>query len=132
MQDNYEPGALKVHGTIEIVTATTPDGRKWPVNVAHIRPSTVEWRTQSNARRIVACWNACQGIDTADLENGAVSVTEHMAATPDQRLQKQNDILREILAALAEHDFGGRLHGWDRIRAYDAICARARAVLKKP
>lgn len=49
-----------------------------------------------------------------------------------QKLQKQNDILREILAALAEHDFGGRLHGWDRIRAYDAICARARAVLKKP
>ena len=28
-----------------------------------------------------------------------------------------------------EHDFGGMLHGWDRIRAYDAICARARAVL---
>ena len=49
-----------------------------------------------------------------------------------QKLQKQNDILREILAAMAEHDFGGRLHGWDRIRAYDAICARARAVLKKP
>ena len=49
-----------------------------------------------------------------------------------QKLQKQNDILREILAALAEHDFGGRLHGWDRIRAYDAICARARAVLAKP
>ncbi len=49
-----------------------------------------------------------------------------------RELQKQNDILREILAALAEHDFGGRLHGWDRIRAYDAICARARAVLRQP
>ena len=49
-----------------------------------------------------------------------------------QELQKRNDIMREILAALAEHDFGGRIHGWDRIRAYDSICARAREVLAKP
>lgn len=49
-----------------------------------------------------------------------------------QELQKRNDIMREILHGLAEHDFGGRLHGWDRMRAYDAICARARAVLTQP
>lgn len=49
-----------------------------------------------------------------------------------QELKKQNDIMREILSALAGHDFGGMLHGWERIRAYDLICARARAVLRQP
>lgn len=129
MPDNYEPGELKVHGSDEITTVSNINEREWPRSIAHVRPSPVEWRTHSNARRLVACWNACQGIDTADLETGAVNVTEHMQATQNQRLQKRAEILTEILHSLAEHDFGGRLHGWDRIRAYDAICARARAVL---
>ena len=129
MPDNYEPGALKVHGSNEITTVSNINEREWPRSIAHVRPTPVEWRMHSNARRIVACWNACQGIDTADLENGAVNLMEHMMATPDQRLQKRAEILAEILQSLAEHDFGGRLHGRDRIRAYDAICARARAVL---
>jgi hypothetical protein len=133
MPDNYEPGALRLDGTIEIVTATTPDGRKWPANIAHIRPSTVEWRRQSNARRLVACWNACQGLDTGDLENGSVNVMEHLKATPDQRLQKRAEILTEILQGLAGHDFG-RVASKTiaAYQAYDAICARARAVLAKP
>jgi hypothetical protein len=129
MPDNYEPGALKVHGGDEITTVSNINEREWPRSIAHVRPSHVEWRMHSNARRLVACWNACQGIDTGDLEKGAVNVMEHMTATPDQRLQKRAEILAEILQGLADHDFGGRLHGWERIRAYDAICARARAVL---
>lgn len=132
MPDNYEPGALKVHGGDEITTVSNINEREWPRNIAHVRPSHVEWRTQSNARRLVACWNACQGIDTGDLEKGAVNVMEHMTATPEQRLQKSNEILSEILQGLADHDFGYRLPTIASIDSFDSICARARAVLRLP
>ena len=133
MPDNYEPGALKVHGGDEITTVTNINDREWPRSIAHVRPSPVEWRMHSNARRLVACWNACQGIDTGDLENGSVNVMEHLKATPDQRLQKRAEILTEILQGLAGHDFG-RVASKTiaAYQAYDAICARARAVLAKP
>lgn len=133
MPDNYEPGALKVHGGDEITTVSNINDRDWPRNIAHVRVSPVEWRTQSNARRLVACWNACQGIDTTDLENGAVNVMEHMAVTPDQRLQKRAEIMAEILQGLADHDFG-RVASKTiaAYQAYDLICSRARAVLRQP
>ena len=50
-----------------------------------------------------------------------------------QELQKRAEILTEILQGLSKHDFG-RVASKTiaAYQAYDLICARARAVLKKP
>lgn len=50
--------------------------------------------SEANARRIAACWNACDGIPTAWLEGGAADILEHSIA-----LIKQRD---ELLALLTE------------------------------
>ena len=45
-----------------------------PIVIAKVygagHPRGVGWspRSEANARRLAACWNACNGIDTADLE----------------------------------------------------------------
>ena len=97
MSDNYEPGRLRLDGNIEIVTATNPADKKWPVKIAHVRPSTVEWRREANARRLVACWNACEGIDTADLDVGSVSIIHKLHDEVAKLVLAQRD---ELLAAL--------------------------------
>jgi hypothetical protein len=55
--------------------------------------------TKANARRLVACWNACEGLETSFIETAVSSLVEHaetaieVAAT----LKAQRD---ELLAAL--------------------------------
>lgn len=50
-----------------------------------------------------------------------------------QELQKRSEIMAEILQGLADWDFGYfRLPTQSNLNSYDAICARARAVLAKP
>lgn len=43
---------------------------------------------KTNARRLVACWNACDGISTEELEDGAI-----------QKLREQRDELLFVLKA---------------------------------
>jgi len=49
---------------------------------------------EANARRLVACWNACEGLPTAWIEGGAADILEHAKS-----LNAQRD---ELLAALQE------------------------------
>lgn len=56
---------------------------------------------EANARRIVACVNACQGLDTGDLEaTGLVSAVGYQLIG----LTKQRDMLLTALEALLEHE----------------------------
>ena len=48
---------------------------------------------QANAERLVACWNACQGIDTADLKSGSVSIIQKLHDDVAQRVLAQRDEL---------------------------------------
>lgn len=60
---------------------------------------------EANARRIVACVNACEGISTADLESGAVKAREILAAHYKKQrdeLIKERDSLSESLRLVAE------------------------------
>lgn len=62
------------------------------VNTAPMDP-----RAEANARRIVACVNACRGLSTEDLEKtGLVSAVGYQL----QRLTAQRDGLRAALEAL--------------------------------
>ena len=64
-------------------------------------PSDVE-EAEANARRLVACWNACEGIATDELEEiartgGMLGPREDVAKIAEQR-----DELREALQALVD------------------------------
>lgn len=53
-----------------------------------------------NARRIVACVNACAGISTEDLEESAMSILQHMEDQYGERLESLKQQHNELLAAL--------------------------------
>ena len=70
-----------------IFTIGTEDG-DWLMSVRH-SGEQVEARQIANMRRLVACWNACQGVDTDALEAQPVR-----AQSTRQRNQKYNRATR--------------------------------------
>ena len=54
---------------------------------------------EANARRLVACWNASEGIDTEDLEAGSVNIIDKLHDDAARRVMAQRD---ELLKALKE------------------------------
>lgn len=67
-----------------------------------------EWKEmqKANARRIVACWNACIGIETVSLEAGGsgwIQQATHSAYAQRDALIKQNTALAEALKGIREH-----------------------------
>lgn len=60
--------------------------------------------SEANARRIAACWNACDGIPTAWLEGGAADILEHSIA-----LIKQRDELLVALRLIVDNSIEGGL-----------------------
>ncbi len=65
-------GRLHVRGekrTIEIIS----EGPLPYVRIAHIGSNSPG--DQANARRLVAAWNACEGLTTEDLESGRWQMT---------------------------------------------------------
>lgn len=70
----------------------------------------------ANARRIVACVNACDGIPTAWLEGGAADIIEHSIA-----LIKQRDELLEALKQIVAIKFSNWSDGEMRAIAIAAI-----------
>lgn len=75
-------------GDIEIYA----DGRNYPAYEIAVVPDNdlTEHERDTNARRIVACWNACEGVPTEVLE----------AYTVLEKLREQDTQRRELLAAL--------------------------------
>lgn len=74
-----------------------------------------------NARRLVACWNACEGLPTAWIEGGAADILEHAKSLKSQR--------DELLATLKEL-LSGIFDGPDESDAARLI-AKARAAIAK-
>ena len=85
MSAQHTPGRLVVRGGYSIYTT---DGT--PVADTCLTASIPD-NDEANARRLVACWNACEGIDTEYLEGD--DSLPHYA----RRLMAQRD---ELLAAL--------------------------------
>ena len=86
---------------------------------------------QANAERLVACWNACQGIDTADLKSGSVSIIQKLHDDVAQRVLAQRDELLAALNLLKATDFGSNVKTADDERHMDKVAAFARAAIAK-
>lgn len=84
MSAQHTPGRLKVFSAYATPEIRTQDD----AFVANTSPYN-----EANARRLVACWNACEGIDTEYLE-GDESLPHYA-----RRLMTQRD---ELLAALKQ------------------------------
>ena len=62
MTTSHTPGRLKVQHPHE-------GERGWEIAFEPGLQQVCQNVTEANARRLVACWNACEGIDTEHLEN---------------------------------------------------------------
>ena len=93
MSEKHTQGKLAIGCGTDIVTFQ--NGRI--MDVASVYCHAIDGRSEANAERLVACWNACQGIDTADLKSGSVSIIQKLHDDVAQRVLEQRD---ELLAAL--------------------------------
>lgn len=99
MSEQHTPELLQIAddgsiGSIQTVTGISI-GHTFQVSAEDLRNG---WPIRrANAARLVACWNACQGIDTADLLAGSVSVIQKLHGEAAKLVLAQRD---ELLAAL--------------------------------
>ena len=93
MSEKHTPGHLILEHGADIVTFE--DGRI--MDVASVYCHAIDGRSEANAERLVACWNACQGIDTADLKSGSVSIIHKLHDEAAKMVLAQRDELLEVL-----------------------------------
>lgn len=102
------------YGTSTYSGIQTQDGKMVALAVAHDVQPFSEVDSSPVARRLVACWNACQSLETEMLEQHALGVlgadhsqTLNKLKAANQRLESQRD---ELLAALRK--VSTCLNGW--------------------
>jgi hypothetical protein len=131
MKEQHTTGQLKHHGghilgPVEVLVAFCGES-----TVAGIHGSYGIGinEAKANARRLVACWNACQQIETETLEKFTLGVisAEHSLVTIE-RTRQRNEFL-DALRLIADGDvMGGGHRHIDTVLAYQNI---ARAAIKK-
>ena len=99
--------------------------------VGFISDSDLRTDWNANSERIAACWNACQGIDTADLKSGSVSIIHKLHDEAAKRVLAQRDELLAALNLLKEADFGANVKTAEDERHMDSVAAFARAAIAK-
>ena len=124
MSDKHTQGRL----------ATSESTEHWGRTNAHINDAdgnmlgsiwcgTTE-QNKANARRLVACWNACEGLPTAWIEGGAADILEHAKSLKSQR--------DELLAALLECErYGGGYTNCNESYLPPTVREKARAAIAK-
>lgn len=69
---------------------------------AHPDDSMAHVWTKPDARRLVACWNACEGISTEDIEHGVVPPVDKRIYA---RIEKERgELMATLQGVLAWHD----------------------------
>ena len=131
----HTPGPWSVTDETDIVGIENDpaNGCVGPVDVAHVYLRTVPGRTNANARRIVACVNACDGIETYALElmTGHLSIKEQITATGKQKPKQTSKTIEyrrqrdELLEALVD------LVAFYPPDSTDAVVTSARAAIAK-
>ena len=127
MSEKHTPGHLILEHGADIVTFE--DGRI--MDVASVYCHAIDGCSEANDERLVACWNACQGIDTADLLAGSVSIIHKLHDEAAQRVLAQRDELLSALNQLKATDFGANVKTADDERHMDSVAAFARAAIAK-
>jgi hypothetical protein len=102
-----------------------------PIDIGqHAAAAQVVWKMEDyersphceeTARRLVACWNACEGIDTEDLEAGSVSIIQKLHDDAAKRVLEQRDELLEALQLCRQHMYDHASNTTDG--AFDKLCA---------
>ena len=91
MNTQHTPGRLKVQHP-------HAGERGWEIALEPGLEQVCQDVTEANARRLVACWNACEGISTDELETtGGAAVGWTRTASKLMHATKQRD---QLLAAL--------------------------------
>ena len=99
--------------------------------VAFIGDSDSVTDAMANSERMAACWNACQGINTADIKAGSVSIIHKLHDEAAQRVLAQRDELLAALNLLKAADFGANVKTADDEKHMDSVAAFARAAIAK-
>lgn len=105
--------------------------RGWEVAIWDGLEQICQDATEAKAKRIAACWNACQGIDTADLKAGSVSIINKLHDEAAKRVLAQRDELLAVLNLLKAADFGANVKTADDERHMDSVAAFARSAIAK-
>ena len=98
-------GVSKFQGR-EVFTAVASDNAQKIVALLGFCGADDEAESIANARRLVACWNACEGIDTYALElmTGDLSISNQITAIASRKPKGKKTAYRtqrdELLAAL--------------------------------
>jgi hypothetical protein len=75
---------------------------------------------EENARRLVACWNACDGIDTASLEGkGCLAHLVNDISQQVDDARRERDELVNVLRELHTHGFSA-----NRMQCIDMLLAK--------
>ncbi|QNJ57412.1 hypothetical protein Dolphis_106 [Pseudomonas phage Dolphis] len=116
----HTQGLLHVGGNGKIIY----DNNGWGVASATVHHSRQEPGTsETNARRLVACWNACEGITEAELSHGPVLPLHRHSS-----LVAQRDELLAILTSLMTPSVESSPVAWhDAKRRARAAIAKAKA-----
>lgn len=127
MSEKHTQGKLAIGCGTDIVTFQ--NGRI--MDVASVYCHVINGRAEANAQRIVACWNACDGIDTADLKAGSVNIIQKLHDEAAKLVLAQRDELLAALNLLKATDFGANVKTADDERHMDKVAAFARAAIAK-
>lgn len=136
MSAKRTPGLLKLH-TKYPQDMVTPDGH---YTVARTLPQPTIAVAVANARRLVACWNACDGIDTDDLEAHSVNIIHKLHDDAAKRVLSERDELLEALKeciedseqAVCEYiEKYGETYRPQRLQVMRSTVAKARAAIAK-
>lgn len=117
----HTPGRLVVRGGYSIYA----DDGKTPVADACLTNSVAD-KDEANARRLVACWNACEGISTDELETtgGAAVGWTRTASKLIHATTQRGELLEALNGLLHEVGFG-------RIVLDTTASTKARAAIAK-
>ena len=127
MTDKHTQGRLTLElvesdsGIIKHLCPIDTDGLSLLTLVEHNGVKFAAVYYDDDARRLVACWNACEGLPTAWIEGGAADILEHAKSLKSQR--------DELLVALKDL-MSGIFDGPDESDAARLI-ANARAAIAK-
>lgn len=103
MSGQHTPGRLLAGVSIfwgqQVFSAVAADNTKKMVAVLGYCGADDEAESIANLRRFVACWTACEGIDTDDLEAESVSIIAKLHDAAAKRVLAERDKLLEAQRA---------------------------------
>lgn len=117
MNDKHTPGPMTQGTTNAGKTCVWLGGATEPQHEMGPDASWIDCNTAANARRIAACWNACEGIPTEALEADVPGIFRQI--NRQEELEAQRDDLLTALQLILSADYRG--YGIDYIKG----CARA-------